>query len=215
MNVFSGKTFKAHRLILAACSKHFQELFQGMPLMPPNGLIVILDGTSSDQLGALLEFMYHGEVNIPEPCIPSFIKAGEYLQVKGLSMDQATLDVFGKTVAERLGTTADSATNLSGSSSSETVNGAQQSSAAGATAASANNNVLTNGNACSASSTSSSGSTCANEAGGVENGLARSLKRRTPTPARTSPVQPNSVYVLNHIYNNSQYYDSPQKRLLR
>nr|CAD7194222.1 unnamed protein product [Timema douglasi] len=55
-----GVTFKAHRLILAACSKHFQDLFERAPLCP--SVLVILDGTSSSNMSALLEFMYKGEV---------------------------------------------------------------------------------------------------------------------------------------------------------
>ncbi|KAK0174332.1 hypothetical protein PV327_010116 [Microctonus hyperodae] len=72
-------TFKAHRLILAACSKHFQELFEGMPPSPA-GLIVILDGTSAHNMTSLLEFMYRGEVHVSQESLSSFLKAAEYLQ---------------------------------------------------------------------------------------------------------------------------------------
>ncbi|KAJ8680480.1 hypothetical protein QAD02_016267 [Eretmocerus hayati] len=78
-----GVTFKAHRLILAACSKHFQELFEGMPPSPA-GLIVILDGTSAHNMAALLEFMYRGEVHVGQESLSSFLKAAECLQVKEL-----------------------------------------------------------------------------------------------------------------------------------
>lgn len=77
---FPGVTFKAHRLILAACSKHFQELFEGMPPSPA-GLIVILDGTSAHNMAALLEFMYRGEVHVSQESLSSFLKAAECLQV--------------------------------------------------------------------------------------------------------------------------------------
>lgn len=76
----SGITFKAHRLILAACSKHFQELFEGMPPSPA-GLIVILDGTSANDMESLLEFMYRGEVHVSRDSLNSFFKAAECLQV--------------------------------------------------------------------------------------------------------------------------------------
>lgn len=76
----SGVTFKAHRLILAACSKHFQELFEGMPPSPA-GLIVILDGTSAHNMASLLEFMYRGEVHVSQESLSSFLKAAECLQV--------------------------------------------------------------------------------------------------------------------------------------
>lgn len=87
-----GVTFKAHRLILAACSKHFQELFEGMPPSPA-GLIVILDGTSAQNMASLLEFMYRGEVHVSQESLSSFLKAAECLQVKGLSIEHEKLAV--------------------------------------------------------------------------------------------------------------------------
>jgi hypothetical protein len=74
-----GVTFKAHKLILAACSKHFQDMFQTAPLCP--SVLVILDGTSSSNMSALLEFMYKGEVHVSQDSLPSFLKAAECLQV--------------------------------------------------------------------------------------------------------------------------------------
>ncbi|XP_012272922.1 zinc finger protein chinmo isoform X2 [Orussus abietinus] len=94
-----GVTFKAHRLILAACSKHFQELFEGMPPSPA-GLIVILDGTSAHDMAALLEFMYRGEVHVSQESLSSFLKAAECLQVKGLSIEHEKLAVAQRHAAE-------------------------------------------------------------------------------------------------------------------
>lgn len=76
----SGKTFKAHKIILAACSKHFQEIFETTPL--GSSLIVILDGTSSTNIASLLEFMYRGEVQISQERLTSFLKTADNLQVK-------------------------------------------------------------------------------------------------------------------------------------
>ncbi|XP_046385205.1 zinc finger protein chinmo [Ischnura elegans] len=87
-----GVTFRAHRVILAACSKHFQELFEGGGGCPP-GLLVILDGTSSANLAALLQFMYRGEVHVSQDSLSSFLKAAECLQVKGLSIEHERLTV--------------------------------------------------------------------------------------------------------------------------
>jgi hypothetical protein len=75
-----GVTFKAHKLILAACSKHFQDLFETAPFCP--SVLVILDGTSSSNMSALLEFMYKGEVHVSQDSLPSFLKAAECLQVE-------------------------------------------------------------------------------------------------------------------------------------
>ncbi|XP_034245402.1 zinc finger protein chinmo [Thrips palmi] len=84
-----GVTFKAHKLILAACSKHFQDLFETAPVCP--SILVILDGTTSSNMSALLEFMYKGEVHVSQDSLPSFLKAAECLQVKGLSIEHEKL----------------------------------------------------------------------------------------------------------------------------
>lgn len=77
--ILIGKTFKAHKIILAACSKHFQEIFEATPL--GSSLIVILDGTSSTNMASLLEFMYRGEVQISQERLSSFLKTADNLQV--------------------------------------------------------------------------------------------------------------------------------------
>ncbi|GJQ67281.1 putative metal ion binding protein [Trypoxylus dichotomus] len=86
-----GVTFKAHKLILAACSKHLADLFETAPLH--QNLLVILDGTSAANMAALLEFMYKGEVHVSQDALSSFLKAAECLQVKGLSIEHDKLAV--------------------------------------------------------------------------------------------------------------------------
>lgn len=86
-----GVTFKAHKLILAACSKHLADLFETAPLH--QNLLVILDGTSAANMSALLEFMYKGEVHVSQDALSSFLKAAECLQVKGLSIEHEKLAV--------------------------------------------------------------------------------------------------------------------------
>lgn len=78
-----GESFKAHRLVLAACSTHFSRLFSNSPL---NGqLIVILDGTRHQDLQILLQFMYRGVAYLHQNRIESVLRTAEVLQVKGLS----------------------------------------------------------------------------------------------------------------------------------
>lgn len=76
---FSGTVFKAHKLILAACSKNFAELFEAAP--QSNSCVVILEATSAENMSALLEFMYKGEVHVSQEALNSFLKAAENLQV--------------------------------------------------------------------------------------------------------------------------------------
>jgi len=78
-----GESFKAHRLVLAACSTHFSKLFQNSALH--GQLIVILDGTRHQDLQILLQFMYRGVAYLHQDRIESVLRTAEVLQVKGLS----------------------------------------------------------------------------------------------------------------------------------
>ncbi|KAH8269319.1 hypothetical protein KR018_003654 [Drosophila ironensis] len=84
-----GAVFKAHKLILAACSKKFADLFENTPT---NGqCVIILEATTPENMAALLEFMYKGEVHVSQEALNSFLKSAESLQVKGLSTETGRL----------------------------------------------------------------------------------------------------------------------------
>lgn len=53
--------------------------------------MVILEATSAENMSALLEFMYKGEVHVSQEALNSFLKAAENLQVKGLSTEHGRL----------------------------------------------------------------------------------------------------------------------------
>jgi GDNF-inducible zinc finger protein 1 len=76
-----GQIFKAHKLILAACSKNFADLFE-TPSLANGSVCVILEATSAENMHALLEFMYKGEVHVSQKALESFLKAAESLQVR-------------------------------------------------------------------------------------------------------------------------------------
>ncbi|XP_026462543.1 zinc finger protein chinmo [Ctenocephalides felis] len=91
-----GTTFRAHRLILAACSKRFAELFEAGAPGGANGnssCCVILEATRGRHMAALLEFMYRGEVHVAQSELGGFLKAAESLQVKGLSIEHEKIAV--------------------------------------------------------------------------------------------------------------------------
>lgn len=87
----TGTVFKAHKLILAACSKNFADLFETTPASA--SCIVILEATSAENMSALLEFMYKGEVHVSQEALNSFLKAAENLQVS-LTARQFNLTIF-------------------------------------------------------------------------------------------------------------------------
>jgi len=77
-----GHNFKAHRVVLSACSPYFETLFSENPCQHP---IVIINGMKHTEIKAILDFMYKGEVNVSHEGLSAFLKAAENLQVKGLA----------------------------------------------------------------------------------------------------------------------------------
>lgn len=78
-----GRTVRAHRVVLSACSTFFSELFRTMD--PPYHPVIVLPGTSFGAVVALLTFMYSGEVNVFEEQISSLLALAETLGIKGLA----------------------------------------------------------------------------------------------------------------------------------
>ena len=77
-----GASIKAHKMILAACSPYFQNLFMANPCKHP---IVILKDVKFNDLKAIIDFIYSGEVNIPKDQLNSLLKTAETLKIKGLA----------------------------------------------------------------------------------------------------------------------------------
>ncbi|UXI15857.1 Dolichyl-diphosphooligosaccharide-protein glycosyltransferase subunit 2 [Sarcoptes scabiei] len=77
-----GASIKAHKMILAACSPYFQNLFMTNPCKHP---IVILKDVKFNDLKAIIDFIYSGEVNIPQDQLNSLLKTAETLKIKGLA----------------------------------------------------------------------------------------------------------------------------------
>lgn len=76
-----GKSLKAHKLVLSACSSFFQSLLSANPCKHP---IVILTDVKYKELQAVIDFMYDGEINVSEEHLASLIKVAEALKVKVL-----------------------------------------------------------------------------------------------------------------------------------
>jgi len=76
-----GEQVKAHKVILSACSVTFRALLKKNPAQNP--VIVLWDVLPRD-LAAILDFMYHGEVNVKQDHLNSFLAVAEKLRVRGL-----------------------------------------------------------------------------------------------------------------------------------
>jgi len=79
------RQLQAHKLILSACSPFFKEILKLNPHQHP---LLYLKGVNFNDLMAVLNFMYHGEVNIAQEELNSFLAAAEDLQVKGLTQNE-------------------------------------------------------------------------------------------------------------------------------
>ncbi|XP_055910251.1 broad-complex core protein isoforms 1/2/3/4/5 isoform X3 [Eupeodes corollae] len=81
-----GRSIKAHRVVLSACSPYFRELLKSTPCKHP---VIVLQDVNFLDLHSLVEFIYHGEVNVHQKSLSSFLKTAEVLRVSGLTQQQA------------------------------------------------------------------------------------------------------------------------------
>ncbi|XP_061395950.1 protein bric-a-brac 2, partial [Musca vetustissima] len=77
-----GHSIKAHKMILSACSPYFQALFYDNPCQHP---IIIMRDVRWQELKALMEFMYKGEINVSQDQINPLLKVAEMLKIRGLA----------------------------------------------------------------------------------------------------------------------------------
>jgi len=77
---------QAHKVILSACSPFFKTILRRNPHQHP--LLYLKDVRYTD-LQSVLNFMYHGEVNVAQEELNSFLSVAENLKVKGLTQNQS------------------------------------------------------------------------------------------------------------------------------
>jgi hypothetical protein len=73
---------QAHKVILSACSPFFRTVLRRNRHDHP---LLYLKGVKYLDLVAVLNFMYHGEVNVAQEELNSFLAVAEDLRVKGLT----------------------------------------------------------------------------------------------------------------------------------
>jgi len=77
---------QAHKVILSACSPFFKNILRRNHHQHP---LLYLKGVSFRDMEAVLNFMYHGEVNVAQDDLNSFLQVAEDLRVKGLTQNQS------------------------------------------------------------------------------------------------------------------------------
>jgi len=83
--VCNEEQIQAHKVILAACSVFFHKILRRNPHQHP---LLYMKGVKVSDMKAVLDFMYHGEVNVAQEELNSFLSVAEDLCVKGLTQDQ-------------------------------------------------------------------------------------------------------------------------------
>ena len=72
---------KAHKLVLIASSQYFHNLLKVIPASTP---FICLDGVTRSDLKFLVEYLYNGEIKVPNNFIKRFLLLAKRFQVKGL-----------------------------------------------------------------------------------------------------------------------------------
>ena len=72
----------AHKVVLAACSPFFRAILKRNRHEHP---LLYLKGIRYTDLAAVLNFMYHGEVNVAQEDLDVFLALAQDLQIKGLT----------------------------------------------------------------------------------------------------------------------------------
>lgn len=77
-----GKKIRAHKVLLSACSTYFRDVFKDNPCQHP---VIVFKNVRFDDLLAIVEFMYQGEVSVVQESLSSFLNTAELLSVQGLT----------------------------------------------------------------------------------------------------------------------------------
>ena len=90
------QSLQCHRLVLAACSDWFRQIFSTLGASAQlaatrHPVIVVWDAAARD-MALLLDFMYHGVVNVKQENLNTFLALAERLSVRGLTQNQAQQD---------------------------------------------------------------------------------------------------------------------------
>jgi len=96
-----GQQFEAHRVILAAPSPFFQRLFERNKHPHP---LIYMRGLKSEDLSALLDFLYCGEANVFQKNLDFFLALAEELELEGLmrQSDEKPQEVDPSEVAKQM-----------------------------------------------------------------------------------------------------------------
>ena len=80
--VCEDEQIQAHKVILSACSPFVHKVLSRNPHQHP---LLFMKGIRYSDIKSVLDFMYHGEVNVAQEELNPFLAVTEELKVKGLT----------------------------------------------------------------------------------------------------------------------------------
>ena len=93
-----GKQMEVHKVVLASSSPFFQNILKRIKHSHP---LIYMRGMKSDELSAIVDFLYFGEANIQQEKLDSFLAIAEELQLKGLMGRDDQSEVLQKEIHKR------------------------------------------------------------------------------------------------------------------
>ena len=75
----------AHKLVLSVCSSFFKTILKQNPHSHP---LIYITGISSINLGFIMDYIYHGEVQIYQEQLDAFLDSAQRLKVAGLQSEE-------------------------------------------------------------------------------------------------------------------------------
>ena len=78
------RTFKAHKVILSACSSVFKSIIKDLP---QNNSVIYLRGIQHQEMESILEFMYLGVATFYQERMNEFLNVAKNLEIKEISKD--------------------------------------------------------------------------------------------------------------------------------
>merc|ERR1712126_574246 len=78
------KQFKAHKIVLSACSSVFKDIIQDLP---QSSSVIYLRGIQSQEMESILEFIYLGVATFYQERMTEFLNVAKNLEVKEISKD--------------------------------------------------------------------------------------------------------------------------------
>ncbi|CAL4094905.1 unnamed protein product, partial [Meganyctiphanes norvegica] len=88
-----GKFYHVHKIVMSTSSEYFSDIFETTPC---KSLMIVLKDVRTNDIEALLDYIYLGEVNVHHKDLESLLKTAECLRIKGLAIPDEDLTNISK-----------------------------------------------------------------------------------------------------------------------